>query len=346
MLEQGQTAAAEALAQAFPESHAGHLIGLYYRGCARMRAADDQAALGFFARFRDRVAAFTSVVPFLTSPYFNVIYRQGTLVAGAEAFAAEADPGPPPEPGETPVWQAPPTAPDGRPVFVCAANNLYFNRFAQGLARSAADLGLPLVLHFHILNPDDDSRRVIATLTGDPGLTGVAIDLSTATLPPDAGAVWFSCARFLAAPALLQAYQTPLWLLDIDLDLTPGLVALVQGLAQPDDMDLGYFDTGRLEPASRFSAATVFLNTRPGTRDFLALLDRFLRPRLRLPLAAGWMLDQAALYSVTCHCRRTRPDIALVDFTQRTGLGRDDVFVSLHPETKNAMRWNPSGNSC
>jgi hypothetical protein len=170
----------------------------------------------------------------------------------------------------------------------------------------------------------------------------VAIDFSTAELPAGAGATWFACSRFLAAPALLEAYRAPLWLFDVDLLLTEALPTLIRQVRDHGRLDVGAFDTGRHEPASRYSAATVLLNISPGTRRFLALLARFIRPRLALPLNANWMLDQAALYSVICHCRRSEPAITFGDFRTLTGLTRDDVFVSLHPGgLKNAMRWNP-----
>jgi hypothetical protein len=340
LLREERPDAVEALAGAFPESHAGHILGLYYRGCARMAAGDDQGALALFARFRERADRYVRIIPFLSTPFFNVIYRQGTLVADSAAFASDADPGPPARPGETPAWPAPPTAPAGRPVFVCAANNLYFTQFAGGFVGSVAALGLPAVLHFHVINPDEASRRLMAVLAAGPG-DDLAIDFSTAELPAGAGATWFACSRFLAASALLEAYRTPLWLFDIDLLLTAKLAVLVRTLPDPERLDIGLFDTGRHEPASRYCAATVLLNPSPGTGRFLALMERFIRPRLGLPLNANWMLDQAALYSVICHCRQAEPAITIGNFHALTGLGRDDVFVSLNPAEKNAMRWNP-----
>lgn len=340
LMREDRLAAVEALAGAFPESHAGHVLGLYYRGCARMQAGDDQAALALFARFRDQADRFTGIIPFLTTPFFNVIYRQGTLVAGSTAFAPDADPGLPADPGEAPLWMAPPTVPQGRPVLVCAANNLYFNQFAPGFAQSVVALGLPVVLHFHVINPDDASRQLMTALGAGQG--AVVIDGSTAVLPPGAGATWFACSRFLVAPALLQAYGAPLWLFDIDLELTANLTIMMQSMPEGQYPDMAGFDTGRHEPASRYCAATVFLNTSPGARRFLALMDRFMRPRLRLPIQVNWMLDQAALYSVICHCRQAEPAITIGNLRTLTGLSQEDVFVSLHPGAlKNAMRWNP-----
>ncbi len=344
----GQRDAVEALAGAFPDTHAGYVLGLYYRGCVLMKAGDDSGALNLFDHFRQRVDHYTSVIPFLTSPFFNVIYRQGTLVAGATAFAPDADPGPPAEPNEAPVWVTPPTAPQGRPVLLCAANALYFAQFAEGFARSVLALKMPAVLHFHVINPDDSSRALMANLSSLEEQGDVTFDFSTATLPAEAGATWFACSRFLVAPALLTAYRAPVWLFDIDLDLTPKLPLLIQSLSECESrsetgtahLDMAGFDTGRHEPASRYCAATVFLNDSPGSRRFLALMDRFMRPRLRLPINVNWMLDQAALYSVICHCRRAEPALSIGEFQALTGLTKDDVFVSLHPGAlKNAMKW-------
>ena len=349
LLRAGLPEAAEALAAACPENHACHILGLYFAGCARCLIGDDTEALRFFTRFRTQVEPYTRIIPFLTDPFFNVIYRQGTLVRDSAAFAIgdgqEAVETVAATPGECPVWVASPTLSADRPVFLCAANNLYFNQFGEGFAASVAALGLPVVLHFHVLNPDEASWRLIAALSeGDR--SPLAIDVSTAILPEAAGATWFSCSRFLAAPALIAAYRKPLWLFDIDLELTPALATLVRAVTEfgPDAaLDVGVFDTGRYEPASRFSAATVYLGAGSGSRRFLALLERFLRPRLTLPLNVSWMLDQAALYSTIVHCRQAEPTIAIADFFRLTGLRRDDVFVSLHPGAlKNAMRWNLS----
>ena len=344
----GQRGAVEALANAFPTTHAGFVLGLYYRGCVLMQAGDDSKALSLFDLFRQRVDHYTGLIPFLTSPFFNVIYRQGTLVAGASAFAPDSDPGPPAEPEEAPVWLKPPTALQGRPVLLCAANALYFAQFAEGFARSVLALRMPAVLHFHVINPDDSSRTLMASLPSLEEQSDVVFDFSTATLPIEAGATWFACSRFLVAPALLTAYQAPLWLFDIDLDLTSKLPLLIQSLSEVEGrsqiraarLDVACFDTGRHEPASRYCAATVFFNDSPGSRRFLALMDHFMRPRLRFPININWMLDQAALYSVICQCRRAEPALSIGDLEALTGLTKDDVFVSLHPGAlKNAMKW-------
>jgi len=195
-------------------------------------------------------------------------------------------------------------------IVAAAADSRYIVRFAESYARSFADAAGPgTALHLHVIDPDAEAEAVLARLAGAYPL-GISRERGASFGTRN---VYFACARFLAAPALLAHYQRPILLTDIDLSFRRPIAALA---ALAGDADIALFETGHAAPQLRCDAAVVHLAPTEGAAHFLRILRRYLAEKLRAD--AKWVLDQAALWSIT-RARAGRTGIAYRDLAQASG---------------------------
>jgi hypothetical protein len=95
------------------------------------------------------------------------------------------------------------------------------------------------------------------------------------------------------------------------------------------DADVALFENGHCAPQLRCDAAAVYFAPTEGAGAFLKILRRYLSEKLRAN--ANWMLDQAALWSVT----RGLPDAARIrylDLKRAYGAGQEGFIAKYQDD--------------
>jgi len=226
-------------------------------------------------------------VEFITRLYPLLINQTEQLALSSE-FSFFAEPEPP-----LAVAFAQPSAGGASGVVAASADSVYLTRFAETFARSFYAFAPHGVrLHLHVIDPDAAAEATIDRLCGlYPDL---AISREHGQLF-GTKSVYYACNRFLIADRLIAHYgPVPLMLTDIDLTM---LAPISQVIAGAEHSDIALFETGNCAPQLRCSAAFVRCAPTPGGRLFLDRIRRYLGLMLRAD--RKWMLDQAALWSLT-----------------------------------------------
>jgi len=300
VLRADQLALIEALAQQIPPENPLHPIGAYYVGCVRVVRGDPGAALAVFGYFRSIVPRYMASVPFASDNTLNVIYRQAILLAApAEIETRRAQARSLPDPVDE--FRFGLAATPSRSLLCACADAGYAERFARGLAESLAPED---ALHLHIVDPTENTGLLIQELADLLG--SGRFGWSTSRDPHYGTPTAYACARFFISPRLLAAYQRPLIVTDIDLRVRERFsdIATIK-----PEFDFGCFETGRRDPSSVYTALLMIMTPTAACLEFLHAVGDFCRFGLQLKfLASTWLLDQAALYSLTYYFAKTKPD--------------------------------------
>jgi len=305
-------------------------LSVYFAGCARMVRGEIDQSLSIFRLFRD-LAAQPNQQPLIAHPETNVYFRQGCLVAPSAEVGAWLSNGVvyPPALTDFALLRQ---AQGGPVVYVACADSVYIERFGASLV---ATLPAGASAHLHVINPRPEALASLAAIeaTRPPGSFGY----STSADRQYGHAVAYACARFFVLPLLLDLYGTRLAALDIDLHATDQLARLA---TLPDDFDFACCRTIRREPSSVFLCGILVCQPTDACRTYLAALARFCLPQLVLPLQLGWLVDQAALFSVTHHFKTAQPDFRFRTLNEMLGLTLDDLAAGVaSDEDKHAMRY-------
>lgn len=194
------------------------------------------------------------------------------------------------------------------PLIFAAADAGYAARFAELLAGNLAARAPGIGLHLHVVNPTPESEARVARVRDltqghlDFALTRENVDLSRFDGPLShlPAKTYFSCARFLALPALLARYRRPILACDIDLAPTRDPRPWLDELAAAD---AGANVKIRYDFANHLLATMVYVGDTPAARDFAGVVAGYCRHFLEARQAA-WTLDQIALRAAYLHLRR------------------------------------------
>jgi tetratricopeptide (TPR) repeat protein len=222
------------------------------------------------------------------SRLYPLLINQTEQLALSSELSIFAEPEPP-----LAVTFAQPSAGGAAGVVAASADSVYLTRFAESFARSFyAFQPQGIRLHLHVIDPDATAEATIERLCRlYPDL---AISREHGQLF-GTKSVYYACNRFLIADRLIAHYgPVPLMLTDIDLTV---LAPISQVIAGAEDSDIALFETGNCAPQLRCSAAFVRCAPTPGGILFLDRIRRYLGLMLRAD--RKWMLDQAALWSLT-----------------------------------------------
>jgi tetratricopeptide (TPR) repeat protein len=194
------------------------------------------------------------------------------------------------------------------PLIFAAADAGYAVRFAELLSGNLAARAPGIGLHLHVVNPTHESEAKLARIRDlsqghlELALTRETTDLSRFEGPQThmAAKTYFTCARFLALPALLAHYRRPILVCDIDLAPTRDPRPWLDELAAAD---AGANVKIRYDFANHLLATMVYVGDTPAGRDFARLVAGYCRHFLDARQAA-WTLDQVALRASYLHLRR------------------------------------------
>lgn len=193
---------------------------------------------------------------------------------------------------------------DGTPVVVAAADphylNLYGATFTDGLFRHHPGCQL----HLHLADGTaDDFTRFKQLLPADLH-NRITVSMSSTNRWPVHKPPVYASARFLAAPALLERFQQPVLLLDIDATLKRPLDDL---FATATGSDIACWIRPDGGPGGYTAAGAVSFS--PGRGDTVAKLTAaYIDKRLSEEARHLWFVDQAALFRACHHISQTAGD--------------------------------------
>jgi len=232
---------------------------------------------------------------------FGAIARQIRL---DDAFFESLDTSPGPEPEGV-------FAGGDAPLLFAAADAGYATRFVDLLAGNLAARAPGMALHLHVVNPTPESAAKVARAVEltqghlDMAVTHETVDLARFAAPGldplYAAKTYYSCARFLALPALIRHYRRPILVCDIDLAPTRDPRPWLDDLAP---CDAGANVKIRYDFANRLLATMVYFGDTPAGRRYADLVAAYCRHFLA-NRAATWTIDQVALHAAWLHMRRT-----------------------------------------
>lgn len=203
-------------------------------------------------------------------------------------------------PKPNPNIQLDTVAPDAGLVHFFACDGEYFVRYAKKLVKSsyAAGRGVALQIHAHIVDANDEARALAQTLQASHGLN-VTFETSPSHLgDANVRRAYYTCARFLQAPALLRQYNRSVVITETDCLINWDWSDLIRHAGKAD---IGYLQAALWNwvPWTKVPAGIVMLA--PSQRG-LALGDyiaRFIEHVFRTAGASGldlWTVDQVALW--------------------------------------------------
>jgi tetratricopeptide (TPR) repeat protein len=238
-----------------------------------------------------------------------------------DGFFASLDARPGPEPDGS-------FAEGDTPLVFAAADASYTARFVDLIAGNLAAQAPGIALHLHVVNPTAESEAKVARLAEltqghlDFAVTRENVDLTRYAAPGldplYAAKTYYSCARFLALPQLIERYRRPILVCDIDLAPTRDPRPWLDELAA---CDAGANVKIRYDFANRLLATMVYFGDTDAGRRYAGLVAAYCRHFLE-SRTATWTIDQVALHAAWLHMRRN-------------GLWRD--FREFAPEIMNWM---------
>jgi hypothetical protein len=180
-------------------------------------------------------------------------------------------------------------------VTVVASDSKYFLLFFDIYQKSFKANNGDYLLHFHIVNPDTDVKAKIADHQSNH--SGVNFSYSNAVNTKNIKAFYASL-RFLIAKQLLNYYECPLLITDIDAGFT-GKLSHFNFEKQRSDISFKLRKDSKLFPWRLIPAGTVVINNTDGATRFLDYFSSY----FYTIYADGegndiWWVDQSALYSL------------------------------------------------
>lgn len=213
-------------------------------------------------------------------------------------------------------------------VLVTCCDAKYFARYAATYSESVRRTGSDSRIHFHIVNPTDDSINRFSKLQKKFG--GLSLSAETVEVEKTA---YFACVRFLRAPSFLRLLESDILMTDIDvtyprdpqLFLTDPRVLEADAVMRLYDKvrvsmtahggDLVY-RYPRILPWSHVNAACLVLRNTPNGIAFAEVVRAEMArhfTELMKHAGSGWWADQNALLAAYRTIRRDWPQISIAN---------------------------------
>lgn len=287
VLGEGRYAELIALCDTSPQENPGHIISVYFAGCARMMTGDMVAALNQFDWFRTHVRFYADHIAFVSHPLLSMIYRQGRLIAGPVEIDRRRE-----APTTLPIiehlGQLAAAPPEQAAIFSCLDEH-YFTLLGLRFVEANRSLNPTTPLVLHVIGPSEATRTQLAAMTTRwPGMFAASVEPS----PLFSTVTYYASARYYVALQLMDHHARPMISLDGEIQVpveTLGLAKLCR------NFDFACFGTGRNEPGSVWQASVMWFGRSETARRFIATLQSYCWPELSHPSLMTWQLDQAAL---------------------------------------------------
>jgi hypothetical protein len=186
--------------------------------------------------------------------------------------------------------------PAGGPVMLAGCDRVYLRRYGPAYLRSFARFGEDVTLHVHLIDalPDD-----IAWLRDASPETWDRTAVTTETYAGPESRSYYALARFLRLGELLERYDAPVLVTDLDAVFERPIGADVSDAAAADAA-LTFKRTGyRAHPWNTVQARALIVQPAERARTFARALRRVGAALFAERAGRGtWFIDQNVLYSV------------------------------------------------
>ena len=182
----------------------------------------------------------------------------------------------------------------GELVTVVACDSKYFMLFFEIFSQSFKAKNPDDMLHFHIVNPSEEVKHVAADAKSEGKIN---FSFSQADQATNIKAL-FASVRFLIAKQLLEYYQKPILITDIDVGFSGRLTDFNLSPANAD-VCVKFRKDSYLFPWRTIPANTILFNNSTGAFKFLqCFADYFYSVYGDGESTNIWWVDQSALYSI------------------------------------------------
>lgn len=182
----------------------------------------------------------------------------------------------------------------GELVTVVACDSKYFMLFFEIFSQSFKAKNPDDMLHFHIVNPSEEVKHVVADAKSEGKIN---FSFSKADQATNIKAL-FASVRFLIAKQLLEYYQKPILITDIDVGFSGRLTDFNLSPANAD-VCVKFRKDSYLFPWRTIPANTILFNNSTGAFKFLqCFADYFYSVYGDGESTNIWWVDQSALYSI------------------------------------------------
>lgn len=180
-------------------------------------------------------------------------------------------------------------------VTVVASDSKYFLLFFEIYRTSFQTKNPGYLLHFHIVNPSEEVLKIVEQHQG--GVESVNFSFSNAKSSTNIKALYASI-RFLIAPQLLNYYESPILITDIDVGFA-GKLSEFKFEKETADVSFKLRNESTLFPWRLIPANTVVFNNTEGALSFLACFSNYFYSIYGDGEGSNiWWIDQSALYSL------------------------------------------------
>lgn len=185
---------------------------------------------------------------------------------------------------------------DWTTVYLVASDSVYFERYAQALARSVEiHGGGRILIYFHVVNANAQTYNIFSALSKrHPNVRGAVETFDFGNLSEIQRKTYYSCVRYLVLAEIMSEFAAPIVVADIDQMLVsdPEPLFLITGAA---DVALLRFDNQCHNLFSFLSATLMVVQPTAGAANFVNALASNVRRSISNPQNMTWHLDQAAL---------------------------------------------------
>ena len=182
----------------------------------------------------------------------------------------------------------------GELVTVVACDSKYFMLFFEIFSQSFKAKNPDDMLHFHVVNPSEEVKHVVADAKSEGKIN---FSFSQADQATNIKAL-FASVRFLIAKQLLEYYQKPILITDIDVGFSGRLTDFNLSPANAD-VCVKFRKDSYLFPWRTIPANTILFNYSTGAFKFLqCFADYFYSVYGDGESTNIWWVDQSALYSI------------------------------------------------
>ncbi len=205
---------------------------------------------------------------------------------------------------------------DGPDVILAACNDAYFNLFAISLIKSIERLGKTQPLHIHLLEPSDEVVQRAGAMQRDLKFVTLTFTIDRCLLADKLShkQIYYTAARFLLAPLILERGVKRLLIVDVDavMNMLPWKLF---GCDSATTSGGFIFRRGMRRPWYRVLASAVFFN---GSKGSLRLSET-LASSLAAALAYNpkYHIDQILPYYLCSFAPRYLPDFSVIDIPDK-----------------------------
>lgn len=267
----------------------------YFHGMFRHRAMESRAALPLLESARRDIPMVGLMPPLFTVGALDV---DEALTASYEREITIRD-------------EMVPDRADAPFVLLAACDARYLDRFGPAFVRTAdATAEGPFVLHLHVVEPDDGTVALVERLAGSVRNARLVLSVERFSdrVPPAMRRTYLTCCRFMRLSRLLELYDRPLLVADVDGVFARNPAGILDGLSAAHPIVCGV-DPGTLAYHDSIGGGLIGVLPDAAGRAFA----RCVRDILLHWYARGAMhysLDQIALRMAYDHFFTTYPGLS------------------------------------